>query len=141
MTPSHQPHPASGGAPVPGRRLAGALAVLLILGLAGCVKNFPNPFDRSAAASESVELYVDNQNFNDVRLFKLGPGGRESVGYVTGRSSETLTVSWRQTSDIRFEIEVLAGPSYRTNAVTASPGDRLQLYIRDSPGNTYLTRR
>ncbi len=131
--------------PVPPRR-ASRLARLAVAGLAvavmaGCVKNFPNPFDRSGGQADSVQLYVDNQNFNDVRLWKIGLDGRTNLGTVTGRSQRTIQVPWRQTADIRFQIEPLAGRSYQTNMITAAPGDRLQLYIRENPGNTYLTRR
>jgi hypothetical protein len=123
------------------RRVGSSLvAGAIVLALSGCVKNFPNPFDRSST-SQDVELLVDNQNFNDVRIYKMGPEGRESIGYVTGRSSGEFTVSWRQTADIYFRVEVLAGRTYDTNAVQASPGDHLQLYIRENSSNTYLIRR
>lgn len=125
----------------PARRAGWPAAFLLVLALGGCVKNFYNPFDRSGNSADSISLFVDNQNFNDVRLYSVSTRGRESVGFVTGRSTENFTVTWRQSGDIRFQIEVLAGRSYQTNSVAASPGDRLQLYIRDNPNNTYLTRR
>lgn len=117
------------------------LAGMVVALLGGCVRNFPNPFDRSGGQADSIELYVDNQNFNDVRLWKIGLDGRTNLGTVTGRSQRTMEVPWRQTADIRFQVEPLAGRSYQTNMVTAAPGDRLQLYIRENPGNTYLTRR
>jgi len=84
---------------------------------------------------------VDNQNFNDLRIYALGSEGQQTMGNITGRSSQTFTIRWRQTSDLRFRLEFLAGRSYTTNRVTASPGDRVDVFVRENPGNTYVNVR
>ena len=126
-----------------GRRASRAalLAAALLLAAGACVKNTNSPFSRSRGNADTVELSVENQNFADVRIFREGVQGRESVGFVTGRSSRTFTVSWRQTDAIRFRIEVMAEETYETNEVVASPGDRLQLFIGENPSATFLLRR
>ena len=119
-----------------------ALVLALLVTLGGCAAgNFPNPFDRSGATAEEVQVTVDNQNFNDLRIYALGSEGQQTMGNITGRSSQTFTIRWRQTSDLRFRLEFLAGRSYTTNRVTASPGDRVDVFVRENPGNTYVNVR
>lgn len=109
--------------------------------LGACASAASNPFDATGPAAAQVEVYVDNRGFNDVRLYAISSRGPQSLGSVTGSSHRSVRVDWRQLDQMSFRIDVLAGQSYRTEAITVAPGDRVDLLIADNPENSILKVR
>ncbi|HKJ01858.1 MAG TPA: hypothetical protein VJ997_05365 [Longimicrobiales bacterium] len=114
-----------------------ALAAVL-LGLAACAGRSRNPFDQSPEAQGLLSLFLDNRGFNDVRVYAVTSSGRRSLGSVPGNSVRRTTLEWRQLDQISFRIDVLAGRTYTTHAVAASPGDRVELIIPDNPADALV---
>lgn len=116
------------------------LAALALL--SGCgAGRAASPFDGRTSTATRLTLAVENQNYNDVRVYVVSIQGRRSLGVVTGNSSETFRFEWRTVDAIRIRMEFLAGQNMETNQVTAGPGDQLELIITASPRNTILRRR
>ncbi len=110
-------------------------------GLSACAHTSRNPFAPAGTRETQLYLYVENRGFNDVRLYTLSSHGTRSVGVVEGNTQRRLAVDWRQLEQISFRIEVLAGRSYTTPAIAASPGDQVEMIIPSDPSNTYVRLR
>ncbi len=124
------------------RRSTQVATLLFVAWASGCGGSFINPFaHRSGAAVKQLQLWVDNQNFNDLRIYAMTTRGPQALGQVGGRSTGKFTMEWRQLDELRFRFEFLAGRSYTSNTVNASPGDRLDLIIPTDPERAYLRRR
>lgn len=110
------------------------------LALAGCGGGrASNPFEGEAgASSDQLFIYIDNQGFNDIRVYALTPRGPQSLGLIPGTQHKNVRITWRQLDQLSFRLEVLAGPTYRTNGVTASPGEHLELLIPSDPSNAFV---
>lgn len=108
--------------------------------LAACGGRLPNPFE-GGPGEAGVRVRVENQGFNDVRIYALSTGGREALGIVEGNDRRELRLEWQRLDEIRFLIDFMAGESVRTNAVNASPGDLLELFIPENPNQVVLRRR
>ncbi|MBT7126023.1 MAG: hypothetical protein HN899_12750 [Gemmatimonadales bacterium] len=118
-------------------------AVLIVLAvLSGCgSRSSEDPFNGQRSAPSQIRINVDNQNFNDVRLFSLTTRGRMLLGQVGGNAQRTFQVDWRGLDEIRVRMEFLAGADYETNRVDVSPGEQIYLMIPSEPRNAYLRRR
>ena len=130
-------HAVARGGPTPGRVLL-ALAVLLTT---ACASPAASPFDRTPGGQASLSVYLENRGFNDVRVYAIIPSGATSLGVVVGNTIERKSLPWRQSALISFRIEVLAGRTYMTHALSANPGDRLELIIPSDPANAVLRPR
>lgn len=117
------------------------LCLLVGLGVAECGGIARNPFAPPSAAETQISLFVENQGFNDVRVYALTSRGSRSLGSVGGNTNLRVSLEWRQMDQISFRIEVLAGRTYNTSALAVSPGDRVDLVIPNNPGNAYLRVR
>ena len=126
-----------GRGPAPGRVLL-ALAVLLTT---ACASRAASPFDQTAGGQASLSVYLENRGFNDVRVYAIIPSGARPMGVVGGNTIERASLPWRQSALISFRIEVLAGRTYMTHALSADPGDRLELIIPSDPANAVLRPR
>jgi hypothetical protein len=117
-------------------------AVLIVLAvLSGCgFRSSGDPFNGERSAPSQMRINVDNQNFNDVRLFSFTTRGRILLGKVGGNAQRTFQVDWRGLDEIRVRMEFLAGDDYETNTVNVSPGDQIYLVIPSEPRNAYLRR-
>lgn len=116
------------------------LAFAALVALAGCAgRHAPSPFDPQGATTLRID--IDNQNFDQVRVYALTVRGPRALGQVGGRSSGTFTMEWRQLDEIRFRLEFLAAEQYETDRINASPGDRIEVYISENPNNTTIRRR
>ena len=119
----------------------GLALTLALLALSACGGRAKNPFDSSPAAQSVLVVYVENRGFNDVRVYAVSARGAESIGTVVGNTSHRVNLNWRQFDQISFRIEVLAGRTYNTHAVPASPGDRIELIIPSDPSNAIIRPR
>ena len=113
---------------------------LLATGACG-VRAVSDPFSRSCRGPGQIQIIVENQNFNDMRLFSVTTRGRQLLGQVGGHTTKTFVIDWRGLDEIRLRMEFLAGDDYESNLVNASPGDRLTLTIPQEPRNSILRRR
>jgi len=118
-----------------------ALVLALVWGLSACATTARNPFAPAGTRETQLLLYVENRGFNDVRLYTLSSHGTRSAGVVEGNTQRRIAVEWRQLEQISFRIEVLAGRTYTTHAVAASPGDQVDLIIPDDPSGAYIRLR
>lgn len=116
-----------------------AVAVVLLVGCAG--GRTASPFDSSPEGQGVLSLYLENRGFNDVRVYAITPSGSTSMGSVGGNTIRRTTLPWRQLGQISVRIEVLAGRTYMTNTLAASPGDRLELIIPANPADAVLRPR
>lgn len=119
--------------------LAGALA--LLLGVAACATTSRNPFAPANTAETQVLVFVENRGFADVRIQALSSRGARSLGTVGGNTQERLALEWRQLDQLSFRLEVLAGRTYTTQSVMASPGDHVEVIIPNNAGNTIVRLR
>lgn len=129
-------------ASAPGR---GALRrALLALGLAaawGCSGTSRNPFAAPGTQDTQILVQAENRGFNDIRLYAVSSRGLESLGSLQGNTIRRLTLDWRQMEQLSFRMEVLAGRTYTTPAISVSPGDRVWLVIPSDPSQAYLQIR
>ncbi len=120
-----------------------ALSLVLLSAVAACSgsRSVPSPFDDRGGASQQLRVFVDNQNFNDLRLYALTTRGPQPLGQVGGRSTASFRLDWPQLDGIRFRMEFLASRSYETIQISAGPGDRIEILIGRDPSNTIVRRR
>jgi hypothetical protein len=118
-------------------------AVLLATGLGAtaCAGTGRNPFAAPGTAETELFVQAENRGFNDLRLYAISSRGSQSLGSVQGNTTRRLTLEWRQMEQLSFRMEVLAGRSYTTHVVSASPGDHVYLIIPSDPSGTYVQVR
>ena len=100
-----------------------------------------NPFAPAGAPDTQITIVAENRGFNDVRLFAVSSAGVRSVGVVEGNTQRRLTLAWRQMELLTFRIEVLAGRTFTTSPLSASPGDRVEVIIPSNPAYTQVRLR
>jgi hypothetical protein len=100
-------------------------------------------FRRSGPAieQEDVTIVVNNQSFPDVVIYIVPSGDPRRIGMVTGSSSTTLKVPYRQlsTGTLQLLARPIAGRSYLLPAVTVSPGDEVNVTINNVPSQSIVT--
>ncbi len=122
------------------RRAVGLVVVALIVAVGACSKRTaPSPFDGESIGE--LRVVVDNQNFNDLRIYAVTTRGPQSLGQVGGRSQSDFRLEWRQLDEIRFRLEFLAGGQHNTMRINVSPGDIIEISIPQNPNNTIVRRR
>jgi hypothetical protein len=119
---------------MPGWTRVAAVATLgLSLGLGACAGSGPNvsadPFSAATEGPQTISIHVTNLNFQDARLWAVSTAGRQRIGVVGGKANAVYRISWEFSRPLRFEIDLLAGPSCTTDALMVDPGDELQLQI------------
>ena len=118
------------------------VALVVLTTITACVKRTAlNPFSRGSDEPSTVQIYVDNQNFNDLTLLAITTRGRQPLGRIGGATRRTFTLPWQGLDELRIRIEVLAGQDYESNRLNVSPGDRLELTVPRDPRNAYLRPR
>jgi len=90
---------------------------------------------------EDVTIVVNNQSFPDVVIYIVPSGDPRRIGMVTGNSSTTLKVPYRQlsTGTLQLLARPIAGRSYLLPAVTVSPGDEVDVTINNVPSQSIVT--
>jgi hypothetical protein len=113
------------------RRIA---PLLLLLAATACASSgrtldtaSQDPF--GASGPTTVRIIVQNHNFADARLYYFRRGRRMSLGIVTGKQDGEFVVDWNVPDPMQIEINLLAGPTCRTDTMTVDPGDVLELQI------------
>lgn len=126
----------------PGLRALGRMLVLAgLLGIWACAGTSRNPFAAPGTQETQILVQAENRGFNDVRLYAISSRGSQSLGSLQGNTTRRMTLDWRQMEQLSFRLEVLAGRSYTTHTVSASPGDRVYLIIPSDPASAYVQVR
>jgi hypothetical protein len=113
------------------RRFVFPLFLLTVVLLAGCSQ--AGRSDRSSfpgdSQERSVRVYVTNLNFMDATLWAVTPGTRNKLGIVSGKREAVFTLPWDFSTDLRIEIDMLAGSRCVTEVLPVDPGDDIELII------------
>lgn len=122
-------------APAPGPRQAPVihtLAVAAAVLLGGCAAgSSDNPFGGGGGPDE-IRITVVNNNQQDVTVYALAPAVRERLGRVGSHNTETFTMRWTHTRELRLELDFLAGRSCYSYPMVVSPGEELELTVQPS---------
>jgi hypothetical protein len=120
--------------PTGARWLQGATLVLLLVMLAGCGLRGGDDDDlfRSRDRSGPVVLEVQNDNFNDARVYTLWNGQRRRIGTVIGKTENRFEFDHQQ-GDLRIQVDFLAAGGFTTEPIMAWPGEVIHLVIPSYP--------
>jgi len=116
------------------RWLQGATLGLLLVMLAGCGLRGGDDDDlfRSRDRSGPIVLEVQNDNFNDARVYTLWNGQRRRIGTVIGKTENRFEFDHRQ-GDLRIQVDFLAAGGFTTEPILAWPGEVIHLVIPSYP--------
>jgi hypothetical protein len=93
------------------------------------VREPPNGAPRDAVTGPVV-VYVQNQNTAQATLYMIEDGGMpRRIGEVAALSERFFQHNIWGPRNVRFEVRILAGRTFQTPSVTASPGDTIQVTI------------
>jgi hypothetical protein len=94
------------------------------------VREPPNGAPHRDAATGPVVVYVQNQNTAQATLYMIEDDGMpRRIGEVPALSERFFQREIWGIRNVRFEIRILAGRTFRTPSVAASPGDTIQVTI------------
>ena len=110
-----------------------ALTFSLVFTSAACASTGANPFE-GGVALRTVQVEVDNQNFSDATVYVLTNSGRQRLGVVQGKTKRTFVARLGSVGDVRLRVRLLAGASFTTRAMLATPGETLLLIVPSSLG-------
>jgi hypothetical protein len=81
-----------------------------------------------AGPAREVTIEVENQNFNDARIYLVEFGRRTRLGSVPGNT--TRVFRFRSVpQQVRFRIDFIGGGELSTTGIEVSPGDELVLIV------------
>lgn len=124
--------PSSPRSPQRSRSWPRGLPVLLLAGIAlsGCtlLPRGERPAPDARSNNEPVLLEVNNQNFQDARIYVIWDGFRERAGLVNGNTRQTLRLQSRD-GQLRVEVDFVAGGGYVTDPIQVWRGETIQLII------------
>jgi len=124
-------------------RIMWAATLVALTLAAGCASDPtpPNPFRGEVPQSErTIQVFVENLDFNDATLHAVADGGRIRMGTVNGKQHSTFTVTWPYVRDLSVHISQLAGDDFTTRRLTVSPGETVRLFIQRPVQRSYLIR-
>jgi len=108
------------------------IPALLLIGftLSGCamLPRGERPAPDAVSNNEPVLLEVNNQNFQDARIYVIWDGFRERAGLVNGNTRQTLRLQSRD-GQLRVEVDFVAGGGYVTDPIQVWRGETIQLII------------
>jgi hypothetical protein len=119
----------------PRLRLAASPRLLVLataLAAAGCASGGKPNVYREPGEGPNIQITVENQNFKDATVYAVwGAGNRDRLGLVTGNTTQTFTVPWKQ-GDMRVQVDFIAGDDTVTESMGVNRGDHLQVTIPPS---------
>jgi hypothetical protein len=74
--------------------------------------------------SDRFTIEVENQNFNQARIYARWNGDRRRIGSVGGNQTETFTLRW-SSRQLRLEVDFVAGGGFVSDPITVNQGDNL----------------
>jgi hypothetical protein len=116
--------------------LAGAVAGAVACGSSGGALAGGDPFAGGGAAAE-IRIRVRNTNFLDATLTAIGDASQRRLGVVGGNQTSVFSLPWADGGTLRVRIDLLAGPSCTTDAISVSPGEAVDLEIASATGSAF----
>ncbi len=104
-------------------------AMIAVAGFGGCAGRTGADSEAEPQLHAEVTIEVENQNFNDARIYLLLYGKRTRLGQVPGHSTRTFSFALPP-DDVRIEVSFIGGGGFVTEAMPVTPGDELVLQIR-----------
>jgi hypothetical protein len=81
-----------------------------------------------AGLAREVTIEVENQNFNDARIYLVEFGRRTRLGNVPGNT--TRVFRFRSVpQQVRFRVDFIGAGEFTTTGIEISPGDELVLIV------------
>jgi len=117
------------------------LAVVLLLagcGLVGAGRGDWDPF--RGADERQLQVTVENLTNTDVTVTVLAAGRRERLGIINSRTRDTFGVSWSNTRAVRFRLDPLGARSHTTTALSAAPGEHLEVIVQQPITRSFVRR-
>lgn len=108
---------------------------LVVLTTASCIRTpgrrIDNPFAAPGSSERegSIQIRIENQNFNDATVHAVRGGERIRLGEVTGKSDKNFTVRWNFSLPLEFEIHLIGGDGCGVRPLSVDPGDRVWVRI------------
>jgi hypothetical protein len=118
-------------------RIELAAAALLIFGTACATSSRPKAIDLDDG---TIQIRVDNRNFNDARIIAVTRGGERRLGIVQGKTERDLTLPWETWGTIALRVQMLAGDTFTTPELETGPGELLELTIGVNVRGTTIRR-
>lgn len=85
--------------------------------------------------TQTTTVKVENQSIEDLDVYVLGSGTRVRLGTVRGNSTDVLTIPddiVRISPQVRFLLHPIGGQNERTETITVTPGDQVEMTIPPS---------
>ena len=115
-------------------RMIRTIALLSLLAVAGCARvgGVRDPL-QPRKRPEKVLLTVQNDRFEDARIYAVWHGGQEKrLGTATGKTSSNFSFDW-VADEVQIRVSfVAAADGYTVDPITVAPGDHLDLKILDT---------
>jgi hypothetical protein len=112
------------------KRYAILIPILLAAALAGGCSARDADDDFEFRLPETVVIHVRNQNTQQATVFIREDGEmRARLGEVAPLSDRFFERALFAPRSIRFDIRMLAGRTYETHAIAATPGDTIQVTV------------
>ena len=115
---------------IPSRALFATMlgALLATAGCSAGQEEPGSPFDGSRG-SDDILLTVENNDFYDASIHVSWNGVRTRAGMVTGKTTQTFRLPWRN-EWASIEVDFVGGSEdYRSERVPVYPGDHLNFVI------------
>jgi hypothetical protein len=114
--------------------IARSIALLSLVAMVGCAAGRVRDPLEARKRPEKVLLTVENDRFEDARIYAVWRGGQERrLGTATGKGSQTFSFDWVD-DQIQIRVSFVAkADGYTVDPITVAPGDHLQLKILDTP--------
>lgn len=109
----------------------GITALALLAGLSGCTGPKAVGSEAETQSQPGVTIEVENQNFNDARVYLVLDGQRTRLGQVPGNSTRTFSFPLPP-NDVRIEVSFIGGGGFLTEPMPVTRGDELVLQIRSN---------
>ncbi len=77
----------------------------------------------------TINIQIENRAFENATVHVIWRGRRLRLGTVIGHTTADYRVEWENSALLRFEIDLLAGPSCNTEQIWADPGDIIIMEI------------
>lgn len=107
-------------------------AVLLAAGLGGCAGSQPADSEAEPRSEPDVTIEIENQNFNDARIYLVLFGQRTRLGQVPGNSTRTFSFALPP-DDVRIAVDFIGGAGgFVTEPMPVVRGDQLVLQIQSN---------
>ena len=120
------------------------VAVLLGTVASGC-RSGSDGFPDGNALPRPIRLQVENNNYLDVTVYAKGSGISYKVGYVTGKSSGTLTIDPRRVSlasGLQLRVDPLGSTqTYLSPVLFPDPSATLVLIVGAELESSRITFR